>query len=120
MRTVRDRVEDLEAAIASVPDMRAYRDTAANVELPAAVIGPPLLTWEGVCTGPPSSARFLVYVIVPLDEWAMDRLWELVPMVGKAIESQTDAVAVTALPGVYNAGGVDLPAYELTVEVSVE
>ena len=90
--------------------------TLAN--LPALVLGPPRLTWE---TGlrAPTSALFIVYVIVQADERAIERLWDLVVDVGEAIDARTDGVVIQADPSVFPSGTAQLPAYEIQVEVGL-
>jgi hypothetical protein len=121
MSAIKDAAEALRDSVNGLPSLsdliRATTDLAPNVTSNTAIIGPPALIWEGMCDGP-TSARFLVYVVaVPADERAIERLWELVPLVAEAIDDVTDAVVTTALPGQW--GSANLPCYELTVEVSL-
>lgn len=120
--TVREAAEALETALEAVPKLQVYRDPGANVDPPAAVLGPPSLAWEtyGDGTGVyPTSATFPVYVVTAADDRSLERLWELVPEVAAALESVADAVTPTADPGAYNTGGVQLPCYEILAEVSL-
>lgn len=111
---------ELQVALKTVRDMRVHTDLAATVDPPALVIGPPALTWAGHGDGP-NLATFIVYVIVPADERAPERLWELVPTVAAALENYPDAdITVSqANPGRWPGGGGDLPAYEVITEVAL-
>lgn len=113
MTTVPEAVDALKTALKTVEGIKVYTDPAETVDPPAALVGPPRLDWEGY--GPVAAATFPVFVIVPLDDRALQRLWELVPAVQAALET-TDATARTASPIVFNSGGQDLPAYEITTE----
>lgn len=116
MTAIADGAGMLVTALTGVSG-QVYTDLGASVNPPCIMLGPPALEWEGVCVGP-TSARWLVYVIVPADERAMERLWELVEPVADAIDG-TPAVVIRADPGVYAAGTQDLPCYEFQVEVSL-
>lgn len=118
--SVQQAAADLEAAVRQVDGVRFYRDpSAAMVDPPAALVGPPRITFDGMCPGP-TAATFVVYVLASMDERAVSRLWDLVPLVAEAIDEQVrDAVVTEANPGVFDAGGNDLPSYEITVEVAL-
>lgn len=115
MSAVADIAEALYAALAGVQGVRVYRDPAAPIDPPASVLAAPSLSWDGPCHEP-STASFRVYVIVAMDDRALDRLWDLVPQVAEAVDTVPEAVVTRATPGVYTSGGVDLPSYDLTVE----
>lgn len=110
--------EALKALAAEPHQFRYYDNLGANIDPPATLVGLPRLAWESGC-GEPTSATFLVYLVVPLDDRAVDRLQDMLPVVVDAIESVPDAVVTTATPLVSPFGGRDLPAYEITVEVSL-
>lgn len=114
MSVIGDARADLEAAAKTVPGVNTYA-LGAQVTPPAVVVGPARLQPLGSCAGP-ATAAFAVWVIVALDDRALERLEELAPAVWAAIEDQTDAVVTAADPAVYVAGGPDLPCYELTTE----
>jgi hypothetical protein len=118
MSAIADAAAALAEALKGVPDLRVYTDPGATVDPPAAIVGPPQLSWEGVCEDP-TSARFLVWVVVPADDRAVERLWELVPLAAAALQTVTDATVTVALPGRWPGGGSDLPAYEITTEVAL-
>lgn len=102
-----------------VPRVRSYLDPTADVEPPGVIIGPPAIEFDGY-SGEPTAATFPVYAFVAWDEFAVARLIDLGPRVAAAItENLDDAVVTRAEPTVFNAGGTDLPAYQITVEVSL-
>jgi hypothetical protein len=117
--TVERAATALEGALATVPGLRVYTDPAAVVDPPAAVIGPPQLTWEAYSSDP-TSARFVVFVVVAQDERSMPRLWELVPQVVATVETLVDAVIRSPVnPGAWTSGGTALPCYQIPIEVSL-
>ncbi|MGH3095839.1 MAG: hypothetical protein ACRDMV_07540 [Streptosporangiales bacterium] len=119
MSTVSDAVDALAAGMEQVAGVRVYRSVGAVVDPPAAVIGPPTLTWGAYCAEP-TSARFDVYVVVNADDWAGEAFFGLAPAVAKAVDGVPDAaLAGAAEPGTYQSGGTTLPAYHLTVEVGL-
>lgn len=118
--SVQQAAAALEAAVRQVDGVRFYRDPSGAVaDPPAALVGPPRLTWDSMCSGP-TAATFVVYVLASMDERAVAQLLDLVPLVAEAInEHVRDAVVTEANPGVFDAGGQDLPSYEITVEVNL-
>lgn len=105
----------LADAVGLVEGLAVYTDLSARLSPPAAMVGAPELVWETHCLEP-SAATFPVFVVVKADGYAMVRLWELVVAVSAAIDAHTDAAVTGAIPFVYNGAGVDLPAYQITVE----
>jgi hypothetical protein len=118
MNAIETAAEELATALRSVPELRVYTDPGASVDPPAALVGPPQLTWGAYDVGP-TAARFVVIVLVTADERAMVRLWDLVPQAAAAIEEVDDAVVRQANPGTFTTGGTELPCYEIQVEVSL-
>ena len=106
------------AAVETVDGLRVYRDPGAVLDPPGAIVGPPALDFGGP-TSDPIGARFLVVVCVPFDDRAMGALLELVPQVTAAVESETDAVTVEAMPGTWQSNQTALPSYEISVEMSL-
>lgn len=119
MAAIQAAKRDLLDALATVTGLRVYPDMGPAVDPPAAVLSPPALTWENMCPSGPSSARFLVYVVVTNDDRAVDRLLELVPRVAAALDEVTEAVVIRADPGSYPISASDLPAYQIQVDVSL-
>lgn len=118
MSTVKEAARDLLAALGAVDDLRVYADPGASVAPPGVVLGPPTLTWEGMCAEP-TSATFLVYLVTQLDDRSLERLWDLVPLVAAAVDAMPDAVVRTASPGSFLSGGTELPAYLIETEVAL-
>lgn len=124
MTTVREAAEALETALRTVPGVRVYRDPGANIDPPAAIVGPPALGWRGFCGSAPVSARFSIWLTSPADDRTLERLWELVPAVAAVLDQVENAtladLELQATPGQFpTSGGVTLPAYEIQVDVSL-
>jgi hypothetical protein len=118
MSAVSDVSGTILAALEGVGGVNATADVGKTLDPPSLVLGPPALMWQGVCSGP-TSARWLVYAVVPADERALERLWELVPAVADALDALPDVSVIRADPGAYVNGGVELPCYEIQIEVSL-
>lgn len=115
--SIKDAAEALAGALRAVPGLRVYTDLGATIDPPGAIVGPPILTWD--VPGDPTNARFLIYVVAAADEYAVEKLWDLVPQVAGALDLVTDAAVTRADPGLYPSGGVELPCYEITCEVAL-
>ncbi len=118
MSQISDVRDSLNVALKTVQGLRVYSDLGESMDPPAAIVGPPRLNWEAQCPGP-TSARFLVYVVVGADERALENLWRWVELAADALDGVLDATVIRADPGTFNSGGNDLPSYEITVEVSL-
>lgn len=118
MGAVADAVTDLVEGLGEVEDLRVETDPAQPPTPPVAYIGPPALVWEGTCPDP-TTAKFVVYVVVGATDRALEVLWDLVPRVAAAIEGVRDAVVIRATPGSWSIGGADLPAYLIEVDYSL-
>lgn len=118
MSSVGEAAQQLQTAVMSA--VRVYPDPGASIDPPAAVIGPPQLSWSTFATEP-TQATFLVHVIVAADDRALPALWDLVPAVSAAIAGATPDrfVVQRAEPSVWSAGGADLPAYLVTVDTTL-
>lgn len=98
--------------------VRIYDDPAAELVPPAALVFAPELTLS--VGDDATEAMFPVLLVVANDESSVDRLAKLIPVVAAAIhEHVEDAVVRSAHPGVYNAGGTQLPCYQLNVEMAL-
>lgn len=112
--------EQIAEALRTVPDLRVVVGLGRPIAPPVAVVGPPRLEWgPGFCEAP-TAARWLVYLVVPLSEFATGQLMELVGPVVTALNGYTEGVVTTATPGIYPGSGerADLPAYEIALEWS--
>lgn len=111
---------EIEAALRNV-SYRQYSvapDVGPGVSPPGAVIGAPSLRWT--TAGPdPDEATWPVYVIVPADDRAAQRLWELIPLVTAALDQVENAQVTQAVPTTYPTSGGELPAYQVDVEVNL-
>lgn len=116
--SVRESAEELAAALAGglVDVAEVTTRLGTNVNPPTVVVGPPSVEWETGCADP-TSARFLLYVVVKDDDTAMEKLWDLVPQVAAVVDEATPGVVIRADPGVYPAGATELPAYVIQVQV---
>lgn len=124
MSTVAEAAEQLLAAVDTVEGLRVHRDLGANVTPPAALLGAPALGWRSFCGPQPTSARFVLFIVVDATERALEDLWALVPKVATAVEQEMKSAAVqdgpsAAMPTTWNSAGIELPAYELTIEVDL-
>lgn len=120
MVAVATAAAELTAALKTVDGLRVITDGTAQLDPPCALLGPPQLDWTGYNNSAPSQATFVVLIAVPADDRATERLWDLVVTVAAAIESEVDAVVRQAFPISVSAGqNADLPAYQLSVEMSL-
>lgn len=113
---VADAAASLILALRGVDGVRIYDDPAATIDPPGIVLAPPTLTWDGYRTEP-TDATFVVAVVVRPDARAMERLWDLVPLVAAAVDGVPDAAVRRAEPGTWTAN--DLPAYLIEIEVAL-
>lgn len=107
----------LSEALRDVPGLRVDTSGLGLAEPPAAVVGPPTVTWSAY-SDVVTDATFDVVLYVPQDERAVGRLLKFLPLVRDAIESVEDAVVTTAIPEIFRSGGTDLPAYRFQIEVT--
>lgn len=117
--SIDDAVEQLRAALRTVPKLKVRSNVGEVLDPPAAVVGPPRLTPDAY--GPElTTATFIVGLVVPDDERALPRLYDLIPLVTTALHNESSAVVVSADPGTWPAGGgLELPAYLIEVEMSL-
>jgi hypothetical protein len=119
MMTIAEVGEALITALRTVPNLRAgFVSELTDPAPPAALVQPPVLSWAGYRDGP-TSATFEVAVCVAFDDRAMERLYELVPLVANALEEVADAAVTEARPGTFRVGSAELPCYSITVETSL-
>lgn len=110
MGLIEDAIADLAEGLKEVPKARVHTDLGKPVDPPGLVIGPPALTWEGYCSDP-TAAVFMVYFVVAADDRSMAALYAGIPVVAAAIDGVENAVLARAMPGAWQGGGTELPAY---------
>lgn len=122
LATVKEAATTLETKLKEL-GRPVLRDPGQRVDPPALILGPPGLGWSGYCGPAPTTARFSVWIVVPADGHALERLWELVPQVAAKVEELVDAtladVERAAQPATFPSGGVELPAYEVQVDYAL-
>lgn len=119
MNAISEAATAIRVALKTVPKLRVYDRAAPVVDPPGAFVGPASLQWESQGCVEPTGATFPVFLIVAADERAIDRLHDLVLVAAAAIDAVDTAVVTAATPTVYDAGTSGLPAYLLTVEMSL-
>lgn len=117
--SVTEAYDALAVVLDQLEEVRYYADPAAQLDPPAAIVGPPVLAYAGAAGADPVNGQFVVLLVVAQDDRSLPRLWSLLPSVVGAIESVPDAVVTKAAPGTWRTGGVDLPCYEISVEMSL-
>lgn len=105
-------------ALSSVTGVRYYRQLGGALDPPATVLPPPRLAWGGMDSAP-TEATFVVGLIVDRTGREVEQLEALLQPVADALEALPNVVVRTADLGSYPAGGVDLPAYLINVEVGL-
>jgi hypothetical protein len=111
-------VSGIEFALASVPDFRIINSVALPVAPPALVIGPPRLSVRGYSfagTGL-TTAQFNIYIVVVMNQYAIDILRSIIASVMYALERFTPGIVLSSVPGVYPSPGGPLPAYIVTFQ----
>ncbi len=109
---------ELVAALKTVPGLRVSLVDGVDVDPPAAIVGPPSMTWEALCDGA-TTATFRVGIVVAADDRALERLWDLVVLVAEALDDIPDVSVTRADPGSFLSSSAELPAYDITVECSL-
>lgn len=106
------------AALSGVTGVRFYRQLGGSVDPPATVVPPPHLKWNGM-QHEPTEATFTVGLIVDRTGREVEQLEALLQPVVTALDVLQDVVVTAADLGSYPAGGVELPAYLITLEVAL-
>lgn len=112
----------LKAAAAALPAAQRFvvvGDLSELTDPPAVGLAPPQLRWEGPIEFGPREATWTAALVVPAGGDVVGDLLALVPVVADALEGTADAVVTRAEPGVYRAGGTELPAYYVFAEVAL-
>lgn len=119
MNVVERAERDIRRALSEVEDARLHPDVGPGVDPPALVLGVPSLQWEGLCQEP-TSARWLVYVVVSADyARASGALIGLVLAVAAVLDEVPDVSVLRADPGTYPASSGDLPAYQIEIQMAL-
>ncbi|MFI5607775.1 hypothetical protein [Amycolatopsis sp. NPDC051903] len=118
MTVLQDAVAGLKEVLETIPDLVVYLDPGASVQGLGAVITPPILSWESFCEDP-TEATFVVHLVVPFDEYATFRLYELLEPVVTAIQSDPRFSVSSASPGLLQSGGAQLPTYAISVDTAL-
>ncbi|HWB35747.1 MAG TPA: hypothetical protein VHA75_06965 [Rugosimonospora sp.] len=120
MTAVADAAAALATALATVDGIRVSTDPATSIDLATAIIGPPSLTWEAFAQAP-TTAFFPIYLVLTNTDSVVDELWALLEPITAAIDAaELEASVQRADPGTFNAGGTELPSYEIQIEVSLQ
>lgn len=110
----------LKAALRTVGKLSVYDDPSATLRPPAALVGAPTLRAER--SSEISEASFPVLVVLSGNGGTLGVFMKLVPQIVEAIESYIPNAVVQdeMVPVVFEADGqTELPAYLLTVDVSI-
>jgi hypothetical protein len=118
VKAVTDAIERIRIALVAAGQDVHHSVVAAPVP-PAAVVGAPSLFWEGYVLTP-TRAQFPVYLVEYKDDDTLDRLLDRVPVVAGALDEEPDMIVIGATPTTYAAGSDEFPAYNVTVEVSLQ
>lgn len=87
---------------------------------PCTVVGPPVPSYEVYGAPVATSATFVVYLVVTMNEEAVERLLTALPKVVEAIEGVDDATVDDVQPTVYrDPSGTELPCYMITVSMAL-
>lgn len=128
MRTVTQGVADLKAALAAVDLVDNATLTVIDLDkasslntFPAVVFGLPALSFTNSPYGyaGPSDIELSLAYVVGSTGFAVSSLEQQIAPILNAIWSCAGAAVTEALPATFPAGGVTLPSYTLTCEVSL-
>lgn len=122
MTSVQDAAAALRAALETVEalDKRVTEDPGQAVTgTSLAVIAPPVVSWGSFGGSEPTDATFVVHLVVPFDQYATARLYQLVEPIVSAIEASPLFSVASASPGLLQQGGAQLPTYAITVDVGL-
>ena len=117
MTTIPEALDALLDAARTVAGVNVYQgDGTGTLRTPAVVVSLPVVRWERYCPDP-TSGRFTVTIAVGMNEYAMGRLLELLPLVHAAVED-TGATVNEATPVPFNSpiASSGLVGYQLDTE----
>lgn len=111
-----DVVAQITNLMGTVPGVQFYTDPGAGINLPAAVLSLPTFDWSNYSQADPTDATFTLYVVVKADGYVISVIEPIMMQIVEALYSGTDLVVSHAVPGTFESGGTQLPAYVVTVE----
>jgi hypothetical protein len=107
----------LLAGVAEVTDL----DLAPNLQPPSVVVGPPTMTPLTTASAAGSMRyRLTVWVVVQEDEGAYRALLDVTQLVVRVLDQPAGIGVTEWRPTTFPAGGVELPAYAIDIEVISE
>jgi hypothetical protein len=108
----------LAFAANTLPEVRVFTSVVAPISPTAVVIGPPRMNTRGY--GRLLTVQWNVYLVVAVNQYAVDTLNALAQTLIDAIERLTPAVVMSSGPSTYpNPTGGVLPAYVLVTQQEV-
>lgn len=110
--------EALRVALRAVEGVRHAEELGDDVDPPATELGLPDLVFEAY-TLDPTTATFPVALVAGMSDRTGRELRQLLPRVTEALGEVRSAVVLRAEPGTFAAGGIELPAYLITVEYAL-
>jgi hypothetical protein len=120
MMTIAQARDALNTALATVPSMNVLTKPGQQPTVfPAIYVAPPLLGFTNFSQSAPTDAEFQLYLILAANDYAIEKMDDVINDVVAAIWEIPNAVITKGIPGIYPSGSVDLPAYLLTCEVSL-
>jgi hypothetical protein len=120
VRTTADVRTQLYTALSAVDDLTVLMHAGQETSIfPAVAVAAPVLGWTAYDVSAPDSATFQVYLIMASDDYVFEKLDDYINEVVAALWSVDEAAVTRAIPATYPMGGVEMPAYSLTCEVSL-
>jgi len=118
MTTTPQARQALNDALSTVEDLTIltqYGEVTSN--FPAAYVAPPTLDFIAF-NSRPTSATFSIYVMVASNDYVAENLDDVLESVIDAVWNQVEDAAVDrAVPGIWQMGAAEQPAYVLNCEV---
>lgn len=118
-------VEEIRSYLTDAPALAgenglviADLDHAPNVDPPMAVVGPPEWKYASPTGDGVATYTLTVYVVVAQAESAFRELMTWTGRVARVLDEPPGTAVKGARPTVFSAGGTDLPAYAIDIEVT--
>jgi hypothetical protein len=119
MNSIQKARAALADVLSEIKGLRVYRQLGEVVDPPAVMVSLPRIEYDGR-PGEATSATFTIPLFAAMEGDTSDQLAHWEPIVTKVLDGLNDQVTVTAsAPGTWPAGGTDLPAYLIEVEVAL-